>query len=477
MSAEAPFSSSPPVWSSTGRARRSEAPLGIELAQEVAYAVGLILGHERRAVAREDLPDRLELPELGARSEPHIRVREPVRPEHTGCNRGRRRTAHDPPRNAILEHDRRPDDPAGDERRRRRGKRLAVEPRRAVAELTEDHHCERAATRRADVEREPEGPPPDRGDEPADHGEHDDRQQDGRDRHRLRSRPEVARGPDPEHLEVAQRVQEVAETGGAAARDVTAVGDAQKGMRLEHRGDGQYDRDDREGPDHLRGRPPVARAEEHHRKRRESREPDHPDDREDVEHRRTREGHRERVAEPSLLTGKGRDERREQRQEQRRGHLLDPAPECVAEEQRRLCAEECGRGAERPAPHERLGQCVERQGEHRGEKRDLRLEEPGGVDAGQLVADPEGQECAERVPTAEVIVEDGLVGRGRELREVAPVHHRVVGEREPGRGVVERDVARECGAPREHDRRREHREDADRRDSRPKPWAPWVPER
>ena len=59
-------------------ATKLRSAFGIQVAQEVTHAVGLVLGHQGRTLPREVLADLLQLAELGARCEPCIVVGEHV---------------------------------------------------------------------------------------------------------------------------------------------------------------------------------------------------------------------------------------------------------------------------------------------------------------------------------------------------------------------------------------------------------------
>ena len=72
------------------------------------------------------------------------------------------------------------------------------------------------------------------------------------------------------------------------------------------------------------------------------------------------------------------------------GELLDPAPERVAEQDRRLRRDESGERSHRPQRDERLEQRVQREREHRREERDVRLEDPGEVVADERCPIPIG---------------------------------------------------------------------------------------
>ena len=78
------------------------------------------------------------------------------------------------------------------------------------------------------------------------------------------------------------------------------------------------------------------------------------------------------------------------------GQLLDPAPERVAEQDRRLRRDEGRECSHRPQWDERLEQRVQRERQHRGEERDVRLEDPGEVVADERVPDPDRHQDARR---------------------------------------------------------------------------------
>ena len=102
--------------------------LGVEPAQEVADAVGLVLGHQRRAVAGEDVPDLLRARRAARAGRPTPRG---SRARSTRARRRRsRRRGHRPgsrwPRCTSAAA---PASASGDEERRGRRQRLAGEPR------------------------------------------------------------------------------------------------------------------------------------------------------------------------------------------------------------------------------------------------------------------------------------------------------------------------------------------------------------
>jgi hypothetical protein len=132
-----------------------------------------------------------------------------------------------------------------------------------------------------------------------------------------------------------------------------------------------------------------------------------------------------------------------------------------------LGADHGGRGTQRRRAHQRRRQRPEAERQQRRGEGDVGLDQPGGVARGQRDTHPEGDEGTDRVALAEVEVEGRLVARAREAVEVAPVIHDPVGERKPGRRVVELDEAGDGGLAGEHDRRCVDGEDNRGRDQAP----------
>ena len=83
----------------------------------------------------------------------------------------------------------------------------------------------------------------------------------------------------------------------------------------------------------------------------------------------------------------------------------------------------------------RSSASIDRRDRHRG------LEGEGDVLAGDLRHHCHRHEAADRVAAAQVVVEHLLVGRGCQVAEPAAVLEDVGGDRQPGRVVVELDVA------------------------------------
>ena len=95
-----------------GAGARTLPPVGIP--QEVPDAVGLVVGHERRALARDALADPLELGEPVTWGEVDLLVGERVRPEHPARDRRGERRAPRP--SAALEDGSGTDQPGEHER-------------------------------------------------------------------------------------------------------------------------------------------------------------------------------------------------------------------------------------------------------------------------------------------------------------------------------------------------------------------------
>ena len=87
----------------------------------------------------------------------------------------------------------------------------------------------------------------------------------------------------------------------------------------------------------------------------------------------------------------GHERRRAARSSQASGELLDPAPQRVAEEERRLAATKAASARSGRSGTSGPSERVQREREHRGEERDIGLEEPGEVLAEELVPDAERQ--------------------------------------------------------------------------------------
>ena len=166
-----------------------------------------------------------------------------------------------------------------------------------------------------------------------------------------------------------------------------------------------------------------------------------------------------------------RREGRDQREQPGAGQFLDPAPERVAVEDRRLRRDERGPGPQGRPEDQALEDRVERQRQHRRQEGEVGLEQPGDVVGKERVADPDRHQAPGRVAEPDRRRERRLVGGGSQAREAAGVLHHAVGHREVGRSVVELDVAVEGRPAREHGWGGEGCEGADRGRERRTPAA------
>ena len=259
--------------------------------------------------------------------------------------------------------------------------------------------------------------------------------------------PEVARRPDAEDLERAEGMDQVPqlaaarERGGAGIEEVAH--EEQRGHRegeCEH-GERRRDTGEREAAQPE----PCDQGEDEDRR--------DPDAAVEAEHTDQSGGGRrqrnEAAGAHTLPQGAWR-QRGHEHDQPHRCHLLDAAPERVGVQQRRLRGDERGHGAHGGRADHASRKGVEAEGQHRPEECDVRLEQPGRVRSQELVHHAQGRKCSSGVASAAPAEEQRrLVRRGRKAREVAPVLEQAVGERQPGRGVVQRDIARERRAARE----------------------------
>ena len=162
-----------------------------------------------------------------------------------------------------------------------------------------------------------------------------------------------------------------------------------------------------------------------------------------------------------------RRQARHQPQQEGGDQLLDPTPHRVGEEGCRLRCEEDHPRAQGHLDAQSRGELPERQRREAGQQRQIGLEDPGQLTAGELGTDAEGDEGRDRVPAGDVEVERRLVARRRQVGDVAAVLHQTIGDRKPGRGVVELDVAGEGRLAGEDDRRPEDEEDGQGKAQRP----------
>jgi hypothetical protein len=90
-----PFVEDPAIREVVEAAAQLGGSLGVCPPEEVPCSVGLVVRHQGRALARDLVPDRLELVKLGARSEPDLVVLQAVRPEHPQSDRTGREASLD----------------------------------------------------------------------------------------------------------------------------------------------------------------------------------------------------------------------------------------------------------------------------------------------------------------------------------------------------------------------------------------------
>ena len=133
-------------------------------------------------------------------------------------------------------------------------------------------------------------------------------------------------------------------------------------------------------------------------------------------------------------------------------HLLEPTPEPVAVEQRRLRAYE-GRERTQPAGFDHPGrELVEGERKQSGNNGQERLVEPHRVATNELAADADRHDRAHRIALRKVRLQGCKVGgRLAEPRQAPPVLHRPVEIGEKRRIVVELEVPGERGAAGEDD--------------------------
>ena len=276
---------------------------------------------------------------------------------------------------------------------------------------------------------------------------------------------EVAVGPDPEELQRAQRFDQVAariraRERGRRRRD-ERIADDQRHRKHD-------DADCQQAGLAQREVEPARRHGSDYRREQKWRKPRGSPRAQPGEQRGDRDCDRQQRPPDEPPYDGRRYERRDQRDQRGSGHLLDPSPQRVTEQQRRLRAEESDGSAQRARPDERCDERVEGERQHRGDERQVGLEHPRDVDARQLPCNAERQEDPDRVAVAEVERERRLVGGGSETVEAAAVVHHPIREGEPRRGVVELDVAGKGCFTRERDGSRERGKHGDRARERPR---------
>ncbi len=423
-------------------------PFAVEVAEEVAGAVGVVLGHQRRSLAGELLAYLLQLVQLLVRGKADAAVGEHAGPQHAAGDHRDQDAADE----AVgAQGDDRPGDRQGQRHRGGGGERLAAGPGRA------DDDDRRAGEEAGRVERQGGVATPLRPGDPEARERRDERQ---RDQHHgddgpVRIEAKVPGGPDAEHLQDVQWAAQVAF--GVGVGEWRGGGRHQAGA--DHRQDEQRKRQD-EGKGLEGGRAgPEAAPREHRQHGQHRRQPDQAAEAEHADQGGGGQGKQGGVTARGSGAHRGRRQRHGQGYAGRRPHLLHPAPERVAEEQGRLSGDEGGEGAQAGAAQHPAEDLPEAQREHRGEKADVGLEDPGQISADQLLGRAEGNEDADRVTAGEVEVERRAVGGGFEAGEAATVLHHPVGHREPGGRVVELDEAGEGRMAGEQDRRSEEEED------------------
>ena len=317
-----------------------------------------------------------------------------------------------------------------------------------------------------DVQRHSEGSPPPGERKARDDSDQQDADENVRGRRVTGLIAEIARGPDAEHLKLVQRVSEVCHL--AARRDLAAArpGDERSGDRdRRYRQDGdECDQSDR----HPGGRPQPAGDEEGDHRGCRYEQPHHSGRAENREQRGRGEGGGERRPHARPLTDRRDEQGAEEGDHRHRGELLDSAPERIGHEQSRLSSEKGDECPERSGGDQGRTNGVDRESEHGAGERERRLEQPRDVLSGQLAAEAERHERPEWIAGPEVVGEHLLVRRGGQPGERAAVIHHPIGERQPRRGVVERDVAGERRLPGEDDRGGVDSEDRDRDSDRPR---------
>ena len=348
----------------------------------MADAVGLVLGHQRRALAGDQLADPLELRELRPRSEADAAVAERVRPDDSAGDHERQGAGRDSPPRAGQPAD--PEHGRERDRRRSRGQRLAADPRRT-------HEDERCA-----------------GDEGAEHVQR-------RARRAAADRPGEAGGrggAGRRDQAVARRARARGPAGNrptARFRQPATGPAARSGCRAPSASVSGEEVGGRSAPATINGRlsratpPPTAaaRSEAAHRSDSPSeqrdasgerrQQPDQAAGAQDPEERRG--GDPRRHEHPPIAGSLDRPQRqRHDRGEQRgRRHLLDPAPEVVAEEQRRLSADEGGAGAQSGRRGQRRRQRPKAERKQRPGEGDVGLDQPGGSVPSSTAPAPKGR--------------------------------------------------------------------------------------
>ncbi len=249
-----------------------------------------------------------------------------------------------------------------------------------------------------------------------------------------RPQAKVTDRPDPRELPAAQRLDQVAEVfaRGLPARVEVAVTPEKARQDDPHR---QRQHGCRDGQ--------QANIPRHSPQPRSARAPDPHDDNAE-EHRHDPSG---RAGAERDYQGSRRNSHRQQstgilgplddhtchergaeHQQECGRQLLDPPPQAVAVQQRRLGAEERHQRAQTGGLDERFRERVYTERDSRAATGQVGLEYPGRVDARQPVTDSEQHEPAERIRVRHVgRKQQGVRGRGQ-IRKRAPMRHHVIGD-------------------------------------------------
>ena len=232
---------------------------------------------------------------------------------------------------------------------------------------------------------------------------------------------------------------------------------------------GRYGEDERDAgeprdrePDEPRS---VRTVREPERRNEDRGEPERATDGQCTNRRGGGDAERDGSARRCAVGQKRRHEGRDQCDERSRHHLLDAAPEGVADERRGLRRNDRYESSQAGVANQPGRQRVDRKRDHRSQEREVRRDEPGHILVQELATDPEWQERGDRVADAEGRLERDLIGRVGEAGQAASVDHDAVGERQPLGTVVELDPPRPGRAARQQNgcTEREERPECGRR--------------
>ena len=247
---------------------------------------------------------------------------------------------------------------------------------------------------------------------------------------KLRFQAEICARPDSEDLERRERSEEVAELVRRREREPVVPAEELRGrdQRGEPEGEGQRgcgDASSRSPEEQDPGcrQQPQSRTYARSEHERRCRHCGH-------------EGRSDSLARPEERRGDERD----------RGsgvQLLHPSPLCESVQESGLRRDSSHESVHPGTPPDAACEDVEHECEHRGEKGQIRLQEPCRVRADQPGAYSERQKRPGRIAVSQVDGERRLVrGRGEPV-QVTSVLEGPIGQSEKGRAVVELDVARE----------------------------------